>query len=258
MAESEGIVSDFLKGDGKYGMVGAAAIAVFVPVVISMLLMGKKKAKQRGVPAEVGGEPGYGMRNARFSELVSVPWEGATTVAALFEQSCKAHPRDQFLGTRKVISKEFVTASDGRKFEKVHLGDYEWQTYGEVFDRASNFASGLVNLGHNIDTRAAIFSDTRAEWFIAFQVTFVCSSAIFSSLILIPMLVLKSVSFSFQGCFRQNVTVVTIYSSLGEDALVHSLNEVRIYLLDGVLCNNRIGMTCGLFHEEVTIFCRRK
>jgi long-chain acyl-CoA synthetase len=33
-------------------------------------------------------------------------------------------------------------------------------------------------------------------------------------------------SFSFQGCFRQNLTVVTIYASLGEDALVHSLNEV--------------------------------
>jgi hypothetical protein len=32
--------------------------------------------------------------------------------------------------------------------------------------------------------------------------------------------------FSFQGCFRQNLTVVTIYASLGEDALVHSLNEV--------------------------------
>lgn len=38
--------------------------------------------------------------------------------------------------------------------------------------------------------------------------------------------VLKIVGFGFQGCFRQNVTVVTIYSSLGEDALIHSLNEV--------------------------------
>ena len=30
-----------------------------------------------------------------------------------------------------------------------------------------------------------------------------------------------------QACFRRNVTVVTIYASLGEEALVHSLNEVR-------------------------------
>lgn len=34
-----------------------------------------------------------------------------------------------------------------------------------------------------------------------------------------------------QACFRRNVTVVTIYASLGEEALVHSLNEVMdLYL----------------------------
>ena len=37
------------------------------------------------------------------------------------------------------------------------------------------------------------------------------------------------VTFSFsicKACFRQNITVVTIYASLGEEALCHSLNEV--------------------------------
>jgi long-chain acyl-CoA synthetase len=92
-------------------------------------------------------------------------------MAALFEQSCRKHSPERFLGTRKLISKEFVTASDGRKFEKLHLGDYEWQTYGQVFDRVCNFASGLIMLGHNEDARAAIFADTRAEWLIAFQVS---------------------------------------------------------------------------------------
>ena len=43
-------------------------------------------------------------------------------------------------------------------------------TYGEVFARVSNFASGLLKLGHDIDSHVAIFSDTRAEWFIALQV----------------------------------------------------------------------------------------
>lgn len=128
-------------------------------------------------------------------------------MAALFEQSCKKHSRNQFLGTRKLIGKEFVTASDGRKFEKLHLGDYEWQTYGEVFNRASNFASGLVKLGHDVDTRAAIFSETSAEWLIAFQ-----------------------------GCFRQNITVVTVYASLGADALIHSLNETSATTL---ICDSK-------------------
>ncbi|XP_051114945.1 long chain acyl-CoA synthetase 8 [Andrographis paniculata] len=192
----------FLKDSGVYGIIGGIVVAIVIPILLSIVLRGKKKLKRRGVPVEVGGEAGLAMRNARSSKLVEVPWEGATTMAALFEQSCKKHSEGKFLGTRKVISKDFITGSDGRKFEKYHLGDYQWETYQRIFDRACNFASGLIKLGHDTDTRAALFSETRAEWFIAFQ-----------------------------GCFRQNITVVTIYASLGEDALVHSLNETQVSTL---------------------------
>lgn len=191
-----------LKDHGELGTVFAIVIGIIVPVLFSVFFLGKKKGKVRGVPVEVSGESGYAVRNARYSELVEVPWKGAPTMAHLFEQSCKKHTHNRFLGTRKLIGKEFVTSSDGRKFEKVHLGEYEWETYGEVFARVSNFASGLLKLGHDIDSHVAIFSDTRAEWFIALQ-----------------------------GCFRQNITVVTIYASLGEDALIHSLNETQVSTL---------------------------
>ncbi|KAL3502580.1 hypothetical protein ACH5RR_037029 [Cinchona calisaya] len=203
-------VSDYrsiIKEYGTSGTVGAVILALTLPVFLSIVVVGKKKAKQRGVQAQVGGEAGLAMRNARQARLVEVPWEGATTMAALFEQSCKKHSQERFLGTRKLIGREFVTPGDGRKFEKLHLGDYQWETYGQVFDRACNFASGLVNLGHNVDTRAAIFSETRAEWLIAFQ-----------------------------GCFRQNITVVTIYASLGDDALIHSLNETQVSTL---ICDSK-------------------
>uniref|UniRef100_A0A7N0TK19 AMP-dependent synthetase/ligase domain-containing protein n=1 Tax=Kalanchoe fedtschenkoi TaxID=63787 RepID=A0A7N0TK19_KALFE len=123
-------------------------------------------------------------------------------MANLFGQSCKKHSSNKFLGTRKIISREFLAGSDGREFEKLHLGEYEWETYGQTLERACNFASGLVRFGHQSDSRVAIFSDTRAEWLIAFQ-----------------------------GCFRQNLTVVTIYTSLGDDALVHSLNETEVSTL---------------------------
>ncbi|KAL9243961.1 hypothetical protein vseg_017789 [Gypsophila vaccaria] len=193
---------EFLRKQCPYSIAGTVAIGVVLPVVLSLIWMGKKKAKQRGVAVEVGGEPGLAVRNAKFKELVEVPWEGATTVAALFEQACKKHEQHRFLGTRKVIDKETIQASDGRKFEKVHLGEYQWETFGQVFDRACNFASGLVKLGHDVNSRVAIFSETRAEWFIALQ-----------------------------GCLRQNITVVTIYASLGEDALIHSLNETEVSTL---------------------------
>ncbi|XP_010532962.1 PREDICTED: long chain acyl-CoA synthetase 8 [Tarenaya hassleriana] len=192
---------------GAYEIIGAVVVALLLPLMLSVVFKGSKKGRKRGVPVKVGGEEGYAMRHARAPELVEVPWTGATTMAALFELSCKKHSRDRFIGTRKFINKEFVTASDGRKFEKLHLGEYQWQTYGQVFDRVCNFASGLVNFGHDVDTRIAIFSDTRAEWFLAFQ-----------------------------GCFRQGVTVVTIYASLGEEALIYSLNETQVSTL---ICDSK-------------------
>lgn len=158
------------KDHGEYGTVAAIVIGILFPVLFSVLFLGKKRGKIRGVPVEVGGEAGYAVRNAKRSQLVEVPWKGAPTMAHLFEQACNKYTHNKFLGTRELIGKEFVTSSDGRKFEKVHLGDYKWETYGEVFARLSSFASGLLKLGHNIDSRVAIFSDTRAEWLIALQV----------------------------------------------------------------------------------------
>lgn len=40
----------------------------------------------------------------------------------------------------------------------------------------------------------------------------------------------------YQACFRRNVTVVTIYASLGEEALCHSLNEVSLSCLAIEIC----------------------
>ncbi|ONM20004.1 Acyl-CoA synthetase long-chain family member 3 [Zea mays] len=194
-----------LKEYGVNGVVVALLLAVVTPVLLSMMF--GKKTKQRAVRANVGGEEGFAMRNSRFSSLVEVPWEGATTMSALFEMASKKYSRRRCLGTRKLIKREFVESSDGRKFEKLHLGEYEWDTYAEAFNRACNFASGLVKMGHDLDSHAAIFSDTRAEWIIAAQ-----------------------------GCFRQNLTVVTIYASLGEDALVHSLNETQVSTL---ICDSK-------------------
>lgn len=200
----ERISRSFMSIEKEYGFLGivGAVIISLIPFIFSLVYMGRKKGRQRAVQIDAGGETGFTMRNSRFSSRIEVPWDGATTMAALFEQSCRKHAQHNFLGTRKLISREFVEAGGGRKFEKLHLGEYEWQTYGAAFDRACNFASGLAKLGHSMNSRAAIFSDTRAEWFIAAQ-----------------------------GCFRQNIVVVTIYASLGEDALIHALNETQVSTL---------------------------
>ncbi|XP_058087214.1 long chain acyl-CoA synthetase 9, chloroplastic [Magnolia sinica] len=174
-------------------------VGFLVPLIFSLIFRNSKNGRKRGLPVDVGGEPGYAIRNHRFTSPVETAWEGISTLADLFEQACKQHAYKRLLGTRKLISREMEVAEDGRSFEKLHLGNYEWLSYGEVFEAVCSFASGLVELGHKREERVAIFSDTRAEWFIALQ-----------------------------GCFRRNITVVTIYASLGEEALCHSLNETEV------------------------------
>lgn len=72
----DSVYSSIFKGQGSYGMVGAVVVAIAVPLFLSVILVGKKKAKERGVPVQVGGEAGFAMRNSRFAKLVEVPWEG--------------------------------------------------------------------------------------------------------------------------------------------------------------------------------------
>lgn len=149
----------------------AYVVGVVVPLVITVIIQNSKKSKKRGLPVDdVGGEPGYAVRNRRFTSPVTTAWEGISTLAELFEYACKQYWNNRLLGTRKLISREMEVGEDGRSFEKLHLGDYEWLTYGKTFEAVCNFASGLVQLGHENGERAAIFADTREEWFIALQV----------------------------------------------------------------------------------------
>lgn len=174
-------------------------VGVLVPIIFSLVFRNAKNGKKRGVPVDVGGEPGYAVRNRRFTSPVETSWLGISTLAELFEQSCRLHADRILLGSRKLIARETEMSQDGRSFEKLHLGNYEWLSYGGAFEAVCSFSSGLVELGHKGKERAAIFADTRAEWFIALQ-----------------------------ACFRRNITVVTIYASLGEEALCHSLNETEV------------------------------
>uniref|UniRef100_A0A1D1XHI3 4-coumarate--CoA ligase n=1 Tax=Anthurium amnicola TaxID=1678845 RepID=A0A1D1XHI3_9ARAE len=174
-------------------------VGLLVPLLCTYFFRKNKDSKKRGLPADVGGEPGYAIRNYRFTSPVETAWEGISTLANLFEQSCKRYSNKRLLGSRELISREMEVTEGGRSFEKFHLGAYQWVSYGETFEAVCNFASGLVELGHGKGERAAIFADTRAQWLI-----------------------------SLQGCFRRNITLVTIYASLGEEALCHSLNETEV------------------------------
>lgn len=56
--------------------------------------------------------------------------------------------------------------------EQVVLGEYEWLTYENVYQRISNFGSGILALRQKPRSKLVIFAETRAEWMIAAQACF--------------------------------------------------------------------------------------
>ena len=73
------------------------------------------------------------------------------------------------LGTRELLSTENETQANGKVFNKVILGDYNWFSYEEVCRKGDMFGCGLMALGQKPKENVVILADTRAEWMIAAQ-----------------------------------------------------------------------------------------
>lgn len=79
------------------------------------------------------------------------------------------------------------------------MGDYRWKTFAEVNILSQNFGKGLRELGNEPGKNVVIFAETRSEWMIAAH-----------------------------GLFKQNIPLVTIYATLGDDAIAHGINETEV------------------------------
>ena len=64
---------------------------------------------------------------------------------------------------------------------------------------AEDVGRGLRKIGQEADSPLCIFADTRAEWML-----------------------------TAQACFKQSFPVVTLYTNLGVEAIVHGLNETKV------------------------------
>jgi long-subunit acyl-CoA synthetase (AMP-forming) len=96
-------------------------------------------------------------------ELISEPFSGMNTIWKAFEFSVKQHPERNFLGTRKVLSKD--------KF-----GEYEFKTYQQIDSDVRNFGAGLVTLGLTPEIQSerdgmfrflGIYGKNREEWIVS-------------------------------------------------------------------------------------------
>jgi len=131
--------------------------------------------------------------------LVSTSYDGKLTIDQVFESAFNKFKSNNCLGTRRLLSEEDEKQSNGKVFKKAIFGDYEWQSFSEVYQRVCCFGNGLSLLGMKPKMKIAIFLETKAEWFIASQ-----------------------------ACFRFNFPVVTVYATLGEDGIKLALNETEV------------------------------
>lgn len=127
------------------------------------------------------------------------PIEGVNTMDELFRLSVVRHGTKRCLGVREVLAEADEYYKTGKIFKKYRLGDYHWYSYAEVDQRLEILSKGLLALGLQPRQKVIIFAETRIEWML------IC-----------------------QACFRINVPVVTLYSTLGEDGIVHGINETEV------------------------------
>ncbi|XP_078068048.1 long-chain-fatty-acid--CoA ligase 4 isoform X2 [Mustelus asterias] len=145
-------------------------------------------------------KPGSPFRSVdHFESLAKMDFPGLDTLDKLFEAAVKQFQKQNCLGTRELLSEENEVQINGKVFKKLILGEYKWLSYQEVDQHVNRFGSGLSALGLKAKNMIGIFCETRAEWMIAAQ-----------------------------ACFKYNFPLVTIYSTLGEDAVAYGLNESEI------------------------------
>ncbi|KAK9869381.1 hypothetical protein WA026_003137 [Henosepilachna vigintioctopunctata] len=140
-------------------------------------------------------------RSVLSPEIVhtSMVRENIDTMSKMLEWATKNYPNKRCLGTREILSEDDEIQPNGRVFKKYNLGVYKWKTFYEVNSLASNFGKGIRELGNKPLKNVAIFAETREEWMIAAH-----------------------------GLFKQNIPLVTLYATLGDEAIVHGINETEV------------------------------
>nr|XP_033321296.1 long-chain-fatty-acid--CoA ligase 4 isoform X1 [Megalopta genalis] len=130
---------------------------------------------------------------------VALEREKIDTLEKMLSWVAKLHSDKKCFGTRQILAEEDEVQPNGRIFKKYKMGEYKWKSYTEVDRLTNSFSRGLKDLGLTTRKNVVLFAETRAEWMIAAY-----------------------------GCFKQNLTVVTIYATLGDDAIVHGINETEV------------------------------
>ena len=92
---------------------------------------------------------------------------GVDTVEKMFNFVCSKHQTKACIGTRHIISvDEEDHMGTGKIIKKYGMGDYNWISYENVFNRALSFGKGVKELGYSSGTKVVIYADTRGKYII--------------------------------------------------------------------------------------------
>jgi len=142
-------------------------------------------------------QPGPVDRNLRRYNL--------NTMEKVFSHAVGKFNDRQSLGTREILGEEKEAQPDGKVFAKYNLGQYHWRSYRDFGDQSEKFGRGLREIGVEAKQRVAMYAETRAEWLIAAY-----------------------------GCFQNSMSIVTMYTNLGDDGITHALGETEV---NTVICS---------------------
>ena len=146
--------------------------------------------------------------------------EGLDTMDKVFNFMTKKYLNKPCLGTRKVLGTTKRLTEEEKILKKVIFEDkyeitnfrcirckyfiirYYWLTYKEVSEQVNSIAAGLQSIGVKSGDKVLIFADTCPEWMILAL-----------------------------ACFKFAVTVVTLYSNLGDEGVVSGINQVNVQVV---------------------------
>jgi long-chain acyl-CoA synthetase len=139
--------------------------------------------------------PSSPYRSSLSSDLIRIA-DINTNLFTEFEKACREYGDLKTLGLREMLSIDDEVQPNGKVFKKYSLGNYLWNTYEEMYQRVVNLSNGMLKLGLKSNDKIVLFAETRPEWLMnAF------------------------------ACFRISVPIVTLYSTLGIDALAFGINQ---------------------------------
>ncbi|NXC62660.1 ACSL4 ligase, partial [Aleadryas rufinucha] len=180
-----------------YLLIWLYSVLVFIPWYFLTNAKKKKAMAKRLKAKPISDKPGSPYRSVtHLDSLANINIPGADTLDKLFDHALARFGKKDCLGTREILSEENEMQPNGKVFKKLILGTYRWLSYEEVNEKMTRLGNGLTALGLTPKSTVVIFCETRAEWMIVALT-----------------------------CFKYNFPLVTLYATLGEEAVTYGLNE---------------------------------